>query len=176
MGPGHSPLLGTWKLRSLTWVDTETGKQSTTLGIHPVGYLNYSSDGRVMAILLAENRVAPGGAIPSDSEAAALFKTMVAYTGTFTVQGNQVTHYVDASWNEAWTGSQLIRSYKLDGNSLTITTARARHETTGRLGVATLVWERVRGGEAAAATNRHNYLGTRRTVRCVEDFPGQGLG
>ena len=143
MGPGHNPLLGTWKLRSLTWVDTETGKQSTTLGIHPVGYLNYSSDGRVMAILLAENRVAPGGPIPSDSEAAALFKTMVAYTGTFTVEGNQVMHNVDASWNEAWTGTQLIRSYKLDGNSLTITTARARHEVTGQVGVATLVWERI---------------------------------
>ena len=157
MGPGHSPLLGTWKLRSLTRVDAETGKQSTTLGVHPVGYLNYSSDGRVMAILLAENRVAPGGAIPSDSEAAALFKTMAAYTGTFTVQGNQVTHNVDASWNEAWTGTQLIRSYQLDGNSLTITTAQARYETTGRLGVATLVWERIRGGEAAAATNRPRY-------------------
>ena len=143
MGPGHTPLLGTWKLRSLTWVDAETGKQSTPFGIHPVGYLNYSSDGRVMAVLLAENRVAPGGAIPSDSEAAALFKTMVAYTGTFTVEGNQVTHSVNASWNEAWTGTQLIRSYKLDGNSLTITTARERHVTSGQVGVATLVWERI---------------------------------
>ena len=143
MGPGHNPLLGTWKLRSLTWVDAETGKQSTSFGIHPVGYLNYSSDGRVMAVLLAENRVAPGGAIPSDSEAAALFKTMVAYTGTFTVEGNQVMHNVDASWNEAWTGTQLIRSYKLDGSSLTLTTAPARGAITGQLGVATLVWERI---------------------------------
>ena len=143
MGPGHNPLLGTWKLRSLTWVDAETGKQSTSFGIHPVGYLNYSSDGRVMAVLLAENRVAPGGAIPSDSEAAALFKTMVAYTGTFTVLGNQVTHNVDASWNEAWTGTQLIRFHKLDGSGLTLTTARERHPITGQLGVATLVWERI---------------------------------
>ena len=143
MGPSHNPLLGSWKLRSLTRVDADTGRLFNPFGINPVGYLNYSPDGRMMAILLAENRAAPGGPIPSDSEAAGLFKTMVAYTGTFTVEGNQVTHNVDASWNEAWTGTQLIRFSKLDGSTLTLTTAPARGALGGPVGVATLVWERI---------------------------------
>ena len=61
MGPSHNPLLGSWKLRSLSRVDAETGRVSNPFGINPVGYLNYSPDGRMMAILLAENRAAPGG-------------------------------------------------------------------------------------------------------------------
>jgi len=144
MGPSHNRLLGSWKLRSLTRVDAETGKQSNPLGIHPIGYLNYSPDGRMMVILLGENREAPGDPVPSDSEAAVLFKSMVAYAGTFTIEGNQVTHGVDASWNEAWTGTQLIRVYKLDGSSLTLTTAPARGAVGGPVGISTLVWERIK--------------------------------
>ena len=63
--------------------------------------LTYSSDGRVMWITLADNRHAPVGPISSDSKMIALFKTMVAYAGKFIVEGDEVTHNVDASWNEA---------------------------------------------------------------------------
>jgi hypothetical protein len=143
VGPHHNPLLGTWKLRSMTWVDAESGRQTNPLGMHPDGYLNYSPDGRMMTIIVAENRGAPGGPIPSDSEAAALFKNMVAYAGTFTAEGNQVTHNVDASWNEAWNGTQQIRFSKLEGNTLTLTSALARGLAGSPVGVATLVWERI---------------------------------
>jgi len=143
MGPGHNQFLGTWKLRSFTRVDAETGKQSNPLGNHPVGYLNYSSDGRMMVILIGDSREAPSGPVPSDSEAAALFKTMGAYAGTYTIAGNQVTHNIDASWNAVWTGTQQTRFYKLDGRSLTLTTAPARSGLGGPTGVSTLVWERI---------------------------------
>jgi len=54
-----------------------------------------------MWITLADNRHAPVGPISSDSKMIALFKTMVAYAGKFIVEGDEVTHNVDASWNEA---------------------------------------------------------------------------
>ena len=95
-----------------------------------------------MWITLADNRHAPVGPIPSDSEMIALFKTMVAYAGTIIVEGDEVTHNADASWNEAWTGTQQIRFYKLDGSILTLTTSPARSPLGAPIGVFTLVWER----------------------------------
>jgi len=43
--------------------------------------------------------------------------------GTYTLDGEKVTHHVDISWNEDRTGSNEVRFYKVEGNILTITTA-----------------------------------------------------
>jgi lipocalin-like protein len=143
MGSDDNRLLGTWKLLSYTRVDGETGKQSHPLGPHPLGYLTYSPDGRMMGMMFGDNRPAPSGSVPLDGEAIAPFRTMVAYAGTYVVDGIRVTHSIDASWNEAWTGTEQIRFYELDGTVLTLTTAPARSPLGAPVGVATLVWQRV---------------------------------
>jgi hypothetical protein len=51
---------------------------------------------------------------------------------------------VDISWNEAWTGTDQVRFYKLDGNILTITTAPNKSPIDGREGRGVLVWEKVK--------------------------------
>jgi Lipocalin-like domain len=71
-----------------------------------------------------------------------LFKSMSAYAGTYAIDGNKITHHVDASWNEAWTGTQQARFFKLENGTLTLTTASGRGGLDGRIGVSTLVWER----------------------------------
>ncbi len=48
------------------------------------GYLNYSSDGRMMVILVGDNRKAPAGPVATDAEMITLFKSMMAYAGTYT--------------------------------------------------------------------------------------------
>jgi len=57
--------------------------------------------------------------------------------------GEKVIHHVDISWNQSWTGTDLVRFYKLDGNTLTITTARAQSVIDGEEGQFILVWEKV---------------------------------
>jgi hypothetical protein len=52
----ENPILGTWKLQSLVYETTATGQRSRPLGDHPDGYLGYSRDGRMYAILVAEDR------------------------------------------------------------------------------------------------------------------------
>jgi len=91
------------------------------MGEHPNGYLSYSSDGRMYAIITGDNRIKPHDVAPSDEERAKLHRTLTAYAGTYTVETDKVIHHVDISWNEAWTGTNQIRYYKLDGNTLTIT-------------------------------------------------------
>ena len=48
---------------------------------------------------------------------------MVAYAGTFSLGENVVVHHIDTSWNQAWTGTDQIRHFVLEGDTLTITTA-----------------------------------------------------
>ena len=47
----------------------------------------------------------PAGSVVTGPEAEALFRTMTAYAGSYTMKGGQIIHHVDASWNETWTGS-----------------------------------------------------------------------
>ena len=51
---------------------------------------------------------------------------------------------VDASWNEAWTGTDQVRFYKLEGDTLTITTAPMKHPADGSEGISVLVFEKVK--------------------------------
>jgi hypothetical protein len=89
--------------------------------------------------------VKPLAANTTDEERVKLHQTMFAYAGTYTLDGDKVTHHVDISWNEAWTGTDVVRFYKLEGNTLTITTAPSKSGIDGREGRTLVVWERVKG-------------------------------
>jgi hypothetical protein len=138
-----STILGTWKLQSLVFEVSATGQRSSPFGDHPDGYLSYSADGRMYAIGVVEDRPKPRDLVPTDEEKVELQGSMFAYAGTYTADGEKVVHHVDISWNQSWTGTDLVRFYKLDGNTLTITTARAQSAIDGEEGEFILVWEKV---------------------------------
>ena len=135
----ENPILDTWKLHSLVFEATGTGQRSSPFGDHPDGYLSYSSDGRMYAIGVVEDRPKPRDLVPTDEEKVELQGSMFAYAGTYTADGEKVVHHVDVSWNQSWTGTDLVRLYKLDGNTLTITTARAQSTFDGEEGEFVLV-------------------------------------
>jgi hypothetical protein len=141
---GENPVLGTWKLKSFVREVTATGEKINQMGEHPNGYLSYSADGRMYAIVTAGNRLKPLEANPTDEQRVKLHQTMTAYAGTYTVQADKVIPHVDISWNEAWTGTDQVRFTKLDGNVLTITTAPNKSPMDGREGRSVLVWEKVK--------------------------------
>ena len=97
-----NPLLGTWKLKAYV-VTTAAGERPTPYGENPTGYLSYSADGRMHVIATANGRIAPVGAAPPDNERVALYDTMFAYAGTYSVETDKVIHHIDISWNETWT-------------------------------------------------------------------------
>jgi hypothetical protein len=139
----ENPILGTWKLQSLVYEATATGQRSSPFGDHPDGYLSYSPDGRMYAIGVAEDRLKPLDLVPTDEEKVKLQGSMFAYAGTYMADGEKVVHHVDISWNQSWTGTSLVRFYKLDSNTLTITTAPARSALDGEEGQFILVWEKL---------------------------------
>jgi hypothetical protein len=140
-GASRSPLLGTWKLKSCV-MTADTGERSTPYGEHPIGYLSYSADGRMYAFGTSRERGSPIRSAPTDRERAALYDSMFAYAGAYSVESGKVTHHVDVSWNEVWNGTDQIRFYELNGNILTIT-ARIADPTDGTEAQYVLEWDRV---------------------------------
>jgi hypothetical protein len=135
--------VGTWALRATERKSLETGETAPLWGANPTGTLIYTAEGRMSALVLAENRKAPASAIPTEAETLSLFMSMVAYAGSYTVEAERVVHHVEQSWNQAWTSTDVVRFYKFDGNRLTLTTAPAPNPRDGKMSVSTLVWERV---------------------------------
>jgi Lipocalin-like domain len=140
----ENPLLGTWRLQSFVYEVIGTGTRFKPFGEHPIGFLSYSPDGRMYVILVAEDRPKPHDVVPTDEEKVNLEGSMVAYAGTYTVDREKVVHHVDVSWNEYWTGTDQVRFYKIDGDTLTITTAPGPSPlTAGVERRAILVWKKV---------------------------------
>src|SRR5215510_5620637 len=61
-----NPILGTWRLKSFVREVAATGEKYNQMGEHPNGYLSYSADGRMYAILTMDNRIKPLDVIPTD--------------------------------------------------------------------------------------------------------------
>jgi hypothetical protein len=98
---GDNPLVGTWRLKSFVREIAATGERYNQLGEHPEGFLGYSIDGRMYAILVAGDRIKPHEEAPTDEERVKLHKSMIAYAGTYTIEAGKVIHHVDISWNGA---------------------------------------------------------------------------
>ena len=80
----------------------------------------------------------------SETDKAAIYsKVFGAYAGTYSVDGNKVTHHVLASWRPDWVGGDQIRFVELNGDKLTIKTAPVVSSLTGKQIVSTLTFERV---------------------------------
>jgi len=141
--PASGALLGTWKMVSWQREIVATGERLDALGRDPVGYISYGGDGRVLLLIVGRNRPAPQGAVPSDREKLALFDSMMAYAGTYTVDAEKIVHRIDASWNEAWTGTDQVRFYKVDDDTLTIRGAPAKDPQTGQEVVYHVVFQKV---------------------------------
>jgi hypothetical protein len=137
-------VLGTWRLQSYVREVLATGERYNQFGEDPDGYIGYSPDGRMYAIFTRKDRITPADAVPTEEEGVELLGTMVAYAGTFTLEAEKVTHHIDISWNQAWTGTDQVRFYNLDGDMLSITTAPYKSYFDGKEGRSILVWTKVK--------------------------------
>ena len=137
-------LLGTWNMTSWKREIVGTGEKIDALGPDPVGYINYGPDGRFYALVVSRDRARPTTLPPSDAEKLRLLDSMLAYAGTYSVDDEKAVHHVDASWNQAWTGTDQVRFYKLDGDKLTISGAPAKDPHTGKQVIHRIEFQRVR--------------------------------
>ena len=125
-------VIGSWKMTSWTYDILENGETRDALGPNPKGYIHYLPDGRMMVLVLEADRPMPASLVPTTEEKLALYDSMFAYAGTYSVAGDRVIHHIDMSWNRAWEGTDQIRLLKIEGNHLTYTGVPARNPLDGR--------------------------------------------
>ena len=130
-------LFGTWKVLSAVVEDAQTKEKTPLYGEHPKGYLILLPSGRMMALLVSEGRKVA----QTDEERAAAYRSMVAYTGKFTIEGNKWTTQPDVAWNEGYMMDQ-VRYFKLDRDRLIVETAPAMSPDFGKVVRFTVVWQR----------------------------------
>lgn len=141
----NGQIYGTWRLVSDTRTISATGQTEDTFGKAPKGYITYGRDGRMMVIILADTRPKPASLESiTDQQRAQLFTTMISYAGTYTFDGKTVTHHIEISWNEVWSGIDLPRTVKFDGNKLILITKPQANPLDGKIGISTLTWEKVK--------------------------------
>jgi hypothetical protein len=133
------PFVGTWKLNS--WEVTQPdGTIHYPFGKDVVGYLIYTADGHMSAEIMDPDRQQSDPDFPlenaaaqtlPDPDRARAYSTYLSYCGTYTVEGNTVTHHVKAGLIPRWTGSKQSRPFKFEHDFLII-----------KVGNQKLTWER----------------------------------
>ena len=138
-------IVGTYKLVSATRKILDTGEVKDAYGKNPSGSVIYEKNGRFIVIITADGRPQPESVDKiTDEQRAALFKTLVAYGGTYIYDGQKIEHHIDISWNEVWTGTTVIRDVRRENNRIVYTTRPAPFASDGKMNITTLVWEKVK--------------------------------
>jgi hypothetical protein len=137
-------LYGTWRLVSFKTTVLDTGESRDVMGNSPQGFYNFGRDGRALCLIVSDKRPkVPDLAKLTDQERAELFKTTIAYGGTYTFDGKTLKLRVDISWNQNWTGTEQTRLVKFEGNRLLLSTIPAPSVLDGKPVTAVITWERV---------------------------------
>jgi Lipocalin-like domain len=119
--PSHAAdpkaLIGVWQLISYQTEFQDGSPKRAMFGEHPTGYIIFTREGRLMAVIEAEGRKTPS----TDSDRATLLKSLVAYSGKYRIEGDHWIASIDTAWDPAWDGTDQVRSFQIVGNRLTVT-------------------------------------------------------
>ncbi len=111
-------IVGTWKLVSYVVEVQSTGEKMPVMGQKPTGYTAFLPNGRVFFVLTGEGRQPA----KTDAEKASLLSTLVAYSGTYRIEGDKWITKVEVAWNPEWIGTEQTRPFKLEGDKLQVLT------------------------------------------------------
>jgi hypothetical protein len=146
----NDSLVGTWKLLSASTRTSSGERDGAPYGVDPVGFLTYTGDGRVTALISYGGRkrlsVLPvGGATPSQmEEQAEAFKTFLAYAGRYTLTGDKVIHHIEISSIQNYVDKDLARTVKFEDDRITLLTPPT--SVNGKIQTVELIWQRMRTG------------------------------
>jgi hypothetical protein len=140
---GSTPdkLVGTWKLVSASSTNSTGERSETPYGPSPVGFLTYTEDGRVTALISNGGRKSLSAGGGTREEQAEAFTTFLAYAGRYTLSGDQVTHHIEVSSIQNYVDKDLVRSVKFQGDQIILTTPPT--PVKGKIQTFELIWQRL---------------------------------
>jgi hypothetical protein len=122
---------GRWAV--LSWEQQyDDGRIALPMGKEVEGFIEYSDFG-MLCVISKKHRdeFNTGGQWSADDvEKAAAYNSYLTYAGVYDVEGKTITHNVKYSLFPNWTGGDQCRYAELDGNILSLTTARLEAGTT----------------------------------------------
>jgi hypothetical protein len=144
MSADNEKLLGTWRLVSASSKDNSGAQIEPPYGVNPDGFLTYTHDRRVTALISYGGRkpisVGAKGAALLEEQAEA-FKTFLAYAGRYRLDGDKIIHSIEISSIQNYVNKELVRSVKFQRNQIVLTTPPTM--VNGKIQSIELVWERV---------------------------------
>ena len=131
-------LVGTYKLISFT-SKFDDGTSYEFLGTQPVGYTVITP--KLFTSVLVSTDRRPG--VTADAKLA-LFNSLIAYSGPYTIEGSKLITDVEVSWNQAWTGTKQGRTWSVQGDKLILVTDWAPSvKDPSKKASGHLVWQKV---------------------------------
>ena len=137
-------IVGTWKLVSVSLSTASGERNDAPFGPSPVGFLTYTLEGRMSAMISYSGRKplsASDLSRASLEEKAEAFSTFLAYAGRFTLTEDKVIHHTEVSSIQNWANTDLVRFIKFQGDRIILATPPT--STNGKIQTWELVWERV---------------------------------
>jgi hypothetical protein len=146
LGRTNDKLVGTWKLVSASSTSSAGERSETPYGPSPVGFLTYTGDGRVTALISYGGRkpLSVGGTSAPLEEQAEAFKTFLAYAGRYTLSGDKVTHHIEISSIQNYVNRDLVRSVKFQDDRIILVTPPT--PVNGIIQTVELIWQRLSVG------------------------------
>jgi lipocalin-like protein len=137
-------IFGTWKLVSASTSAASGERNDAPFGPSPTGFLTYTQDGRMTAMISHGGRVRLSS---NDSHSATVeeqaeaFRTFIGYAGRFTLNSDDIIHHVEISSIQDWVGTDLIRSIKFEGERIVL--AAPPMPVDGKMQMFELIWQRL---------------------------------
>jgi hypothetical protein len=136
-------IVGSWKLVSVAASTADGQSMAVPMGEHPSGFLTYTAEGRMSLLITYEGRPKlSGDRLDSPmEERAKAFSTMVAYAGSYRLEGNRLVHHIEAASSQNWVGTDLPRIVTFSGNRVNL--EAPMQERHGVVQKFEQVWERL---------------------------------
>lgn len=137
-------VVGVWTFGSYETKDVNGGNVRYPLGEQAGGMIMYTADGYMSVQISAAGRPPyADGALHggTDSERAAAATGYLAYTGTYSVDGDVIIHHPVASLFPNWEGSDVPRRATIEDGTLSLDLLEPIQQD-GRARTGTLRWHR----------------------------------
>ena len=133
----QQPVVGTYKL--VSYVTIIDGEIREALGKDPRGYLVLTPT-RCFVLMTAEHqKIGQPVAVR-----AALWDSIVSYSGPYRLEGNKIVISNEASSNEIGNGINYSRNWEIKKHQLVMTTVPSPYSPDAlKTGIARVIWERL---------------------------------
>jgi Lipocalin-like domain len=137
----ESDIVGSWKQTAFYQKVVATGERRDIYGDKVLGRVIYTKEGTFCTMATAADRKQAAPAV-GEAEKPALFSSMYAYCGKYTVDGSKLSTIPDTAWAPGWLSSPHDGKWEVKGKALTVETTPFKSMRDGVEVIAIVQYER----------------------------------